>query len=76
MRVSLSRRAGAEAIGTALLVLAVVGSGISADNIAQYAAADAYVVGSWLKQDGMWTRPIDPARLDALVRAIERLPAR
>ena len=65
-------RAVAEGVG----IPTIVGSGISADNIAQYAAADAYVVGSWLKQDGMWTRPIDPARLDALVRAIERLPAR
>jgi uncharacterized protein len=65
-------RAVAEGVG----IPTIVGSGISADNIAEYAAADAYVVGSWLKQDGRWTRPPDPSRLDALVRAVERLPPR
>lgn len=63
-------RAVAEGAGIPTLV----GSGITADNVGEYAAADAYIVGSWLKRGGVWTNPPDPARLDGLLRAIERLP--
>jgi len=63
-------RAVADAVGVPTLV----GSGITADNVGDYAAADAYIVGSWLKREGDWTGPLDPSRLDALVRAVERLP--
>ena len=56
-------RAVAESAGIPTLV----GSGITADNVAQYAAADAYIVGSWLKGGG----PLDqPARPRALRRAV------
>ena len=40
----------------------------------EYAAADAYIVGSWLKGDGQWTCPPDPARCDALRAAVDTLP--
>ena len=49
---------------------------ITADNVADYAAADAYVVGSWLKAGGLWTSPPDPARCDALRAAVDGLPGR
>jgi uncharacterized protein len=65
-------RAVAEAVGVPTLV----GSGITADNVGEYAAADGYIVGSWLKKGGDWTQPLDPSRLDALVRAVDRLPRR
>lgn len=54
----------------------LVGSGITPDNIQAYADADAFIVGSWVKQDGHWSRPLDPARAEKLVRACQDLPAR
>ncbi len=65
-------RSVAAAVGIPVLV----GSGVSAENIAAYADADAFIVGSWLKQGGLWSNPIDPARVDALRRAFDALPAR
>jgi membrane complex biogenesis BtpA family protein len=64
------------AVREAVQLPVLVGSGISADNIEAFADADAYIVGSWLKKDGDWTKPLDPARLAALVRAFRALPAR
>jgi membrane complex biogenesis BtpA family protein len=51
----------------------LVGSGIRPDNVAQYRAADGFIVGSALKKDGYWANPIDPARVNALVQAINDL---
>jgi membrane complex biogenesis BtpA family protein len=62
----------AEAVGVPTLV----GSGVSTENIAAYPAADGFIVGTSLKEEGVWTRPIDPRRLDALRRAFDRLPPR
>ncbi len=65
-------RAVAGAIGVPVLV----GSGVSAENIAAYADADAFIVGSSVKQGGLWSNPIDAARVEALRRAFDTLPAR
>ncbi len=64
----------AVAAGVAIPVL--VGSGVSPENIAAYPDADAYIVGSALKRDGLWSNPLDPARAQALRRAFDALPAR
>ncbi len=49
---------------------AFVGSGITAQNIADVArVADGLIVGSWLKVDGRVSNPVDPARVRALVTA-------
>ncbi|TNF27582.1 MAG: BtpA/SgcQ family protein [Deltaproteobacteria bacterium] len=49
-----------------------VGSGIDEANAAAFAArADALIVGSWLKEDGDWRRPVDPSRVRRLVRAMQ-----
>ena len=47
----------------------LVGSGITAENVAQYAAADALIVGSSMKRDGIWTNAVDEGRARALVKA-------
>ncbi len=45
----------------------VVGSGVTPDDAASLAAeATALIVGSWLKEDGDWRRPVDPSRVQAL----------
>jgi len=59
-----------EAVGIATLV----GSGITGDNLRAYAAAHGFIVGSWVKKDGLWSNPLDPGRLEALVRAFSTLP--
>jgi uncharacterized protein len=57
----------------AVSVPTIVGSGITSENLAHYAAADAFIVGSSIKQDGIWSNPIDPDRARALVRAFRDL---
>lgn len=41
----------------------IVGSGVTTDNIASFLEiADAVIVGSAIKEDGNWAKPIDPVR--------------
>lgn len=47
-----------------------VGSGVTADNARSVRFADALIVGSWLKEDGDWRRPVDLERVRALRRAL------
>lgn len=55
------------ASSTSLPVLA--GSGTTDQNIeSMFRHAGAVIVGSWIKEKGDWTRPIDPARVASLVR--------
>jgi hypothetical protein len=64
------------AIAGAVGIPVLVGSGITPENLAAYADADAFIVGSALKRDGLWSNPIDPARTRALRAAFDRLPPR
>jgi len=57
------------AVAGAVSVPTLVGSGITADNINEFAAADAFIVGSSIKKDGLWFNPMDPNRTRALVEA-------
>jgi uncharacterized protein len=60
-------------VGRAVPVPTLIGSGISPENIGCYPDADAFVVGSWIKRDGLWSNPIDRDRAQALVRAFRKL---
>jgi hypothetical protein len=51
----------------------LVGSGITPDNLARYPTADAFIVGSSVKRDGLWSNPLEPPRLEALMRAFGAL---
>jgi membrane complex biogenesis BtpA family protein len=51
----------------------LVGSGVTPENIGDYPAADGLIVGSSVKRGGLWSAPLEPSRLDALVRAFERI---
>lgn len=47
----------------------LVGSGVTPDDGPRLLAhADALIVGSWIKESGHWSRPVDPARARELVR--------
>jgi len=48
-------RAVAEGVGLPLLV----GSGVTPDNVAAFAAADGLIVGSSVKRQGDWRQPLD-----------------
>lgn len=52
-----------------------IGSGLTPDNAHLFMAADAWIVGSWIKQDGRWENPLDPARLRRMVTVARRLRA-
>jgi membrane complex biogenesis BtpA family protein len=61
------------AVKKAVGVPVLVGSGITAENLARYAAADAFIVGTSLKRDGDWRQPVDPARARTLVASRDAL---
>ncbi len=62
------------AVSAAVGVPTLVGSGITEDNIAEFGTAHGFIVGSSVKIEGIWSNPIDPARLEALVRAFRNAP--
>jgi hypothetical protein len=61
------------AVGRAVSVATIVGSGITAENILHYSEADAFIVGSSIKKDGLWSNPIDNDRARSLVRKFGEL---
>jgi membrane complex biogenesis BtpA family protein len=62
-------------VKAAVRVPVLVGSGITAENIDRYGPADGFIVGTSLKEDGDWTRPVDTRRVRALVAARDALAA-
>ena len=52
----------------------LVGSGLTAENLAAFADADAFIVGSSVKSGGVWSDPVDPDRCAAVAEAFRRLP--
>ena len=56
-------------VAAVVSVPTLVGSGITADNIQDYDGADAFIVGSSIKEDGLWSNPMDMDRVRGLVRA-------
>ena len=58
----------------AVKIPVLVGSGVTLDNVERYlAAADGLIVGSYFKQDGHWSRPVDAARVKAFMDRVGRL---
>src|SRR5437870_11426630 len=60
-----------EAVADAVTVPTLVGSGITAENISLFSKADALIVGSSVKQNGLWSNPIDVERARELRQAFE-----
>ena len=61
-------RDAARAVGLPVLV----GSGITSRNLARYADAHGFIVGSSLKQGGIWSNPLDRAAVQSLARAFAK----
>lgn len=52
----------------------LVGSGITHENLGAYwASADAFIVGSSIKKDGLWSNPLDHARVARLMTQVKKL---
>jgi membrane complex biogenesis BtpA family protein len=58
-----------EAVASAVGIPVFVGSGITPDNVAAFAAADGLIVGSSVKQHGDWRQPLDSAATKRLADA-------
>lgn len=51
----------------------VIGSGVTAEALPRFGSHwDALIVGTSLKEEGDWRRPVDPERVGRLVRAVKR----
>lgn len=50
-----------------------VGSGITLENVHEYAHADGLIVGSWVKEKGYWANELDPQRVTALMEKVRKL---
>ncbi|MGH3117258.1 MAG: BtpA/SgcQ family protein [Gaiellales bacterium] len=61
------------AVAEAVTVPTIVGSGVTAGNLGRYPAADAFIVGSSVKRDGLWSDPLDAKCVDEMARAFEAL---
>ena len=61
-------------VAKAVTVPTLVGSGITSENIQLFPKADAFIVGSYIKEDGLWSNPISVERCRALVSAFSSLP--
>jgi len=59
-------------VANAVSVPTLVGSGISIENIGTFSKADALIVGSSIKKDGLWSSPIDLERARELVKAFDK----
>lgn len=68
--------ADVSAVRAAASLPVLVGSGLDAANLAAYSAADAFIVGSSVKQGGVWSGALDPARVRELARAFAGLGSR
>jgi len=62
-------RAEVDTVAAAVKVPTIIGSGITPENIADYPAADAFIVGSAVKRGGLWSNPLDERRARAVIDA-------
>jgi hypothetical protein len=61
------------AVSRSVGVPTIIGSGITPENIVHYRGADALIVGSSVKSEGVWSGDLDPSRTRAVVEAFARL---
>jgi uncharacterized protein len=62
-------------VSSAVRIPTLVGSGINPENIGDYREADALIVGSWIKRDGIWSNPLDVRRVRILSDAFRSVRA-
>ena len=55
----------------AVSIPVLVGSGVTPENLAAFGAADALIVGSSVKEGGLWSNRLDEQRLRAITRVFQ-----
>jgi membrane complex biogenesis BtpA family protein len=60
-------------VADAAAVPVLVGSGITPANLADYSSAHGFIVGSSVKEGGLWCNPLDPVALRTLAGAFAGL---
>jgi membrane complex biogenesis BtpA family protein len=65
-------RAASQAVGIPTLV----GSGVTPENMKSFASADALIVGSSVKEGGLWSNRLDDGRVRAVAGAFQAVTAR
>jgi membrane complex biogenesis BtpA family protein len=63
------------AASEAVRIPTLVGSGVTPENMECFAAADALIVGSSVKEGGLWSNRLDDGRARAVARAFQSLAA-
>ena len=61
------------AVAGAVGIPTLVGSGLSPENLARYAAAQGFIVGSSVKHGGLWSNALDPVRVAAVAAVFAKL---
>ena len=62
-----------EAVAAGVGIPVFVGSGLTPANLAAYPLADGFIVGSFVKRDGLWSNPLDGERAQAVAAAFHAL---
>lgn len=66
-----------EAVRAGTNLPVIIGSGLAPEQVPElFAVADGAIVGQWLKRDGRWWNPVDPARVERLMSAVARVRGR
>ena len=61
-------------VARAVALPVLVGSGITAANLGRFSTAHGFIVGSSVKQDGIWCNPLDPGAVRSVADAFGQLP--
>jgi membrane complex biogenesis BtpA family protein len=59
-------------VSEAVKIPTIVGSGVNPDGLTRHPTADAFIVGSFLKRDGLWSNAMDSARVKSMAKAFGR----
>jgi hypothetical protein len=61
-----------DAVARAVGLPVLVGSGVTPENVARFPAAQGFIVGSAVKDQGCWSNPLDGSRVRAMAEAFRR----
>lgn len=68
-----AQQADVDAVAGAVKLPVFVGSGLAPENYARFASAHGFIVGSSVKQGGLWSNALDPAAVRANAAAFQAL---